>query len=850
MKKSLTLLLLVSTVLLISGCGGGGGGSADNTGSTGSTGGTVAADTTTTITPFKGKFIAGTVSLIDANRRAVPLLNGSGAINANGVASVTYASNVVYPLIISVTGTYLDEITGASTVSTVPLRGFIPNADAAAVGVPVTAITEIAVAKVLQQTPASMAITPYAAVTAITETADAVAGQFYSQAMSPPVFDAEGKTTSPATLQLAALSVVANTHGVGVDLTAKINSMAQDLAIGNVVAAVIPQADFDNAVNAVNGGTYNMLPAGSSALVIPPHTMGTTALGVVSTPYNGYAAIAEGGFNRTTSMALKYDGSLWTWAGNVGQWYDGTFKYSIEPTQVGTGYTAIAIGDSHTVALKADGSLWVWGDIFGYQFSLVPKQIGTGYTAIASGPGHSLALKADGSLWAWGMNDQGQFGDGMIDILGVPVLSPKQVGTGFTAIAAGADLSLALKADGSLWTWGAATNGQLGNGAVTASFNIGNYSCICNPVPKQIGTGFTAIAARQNHSLALKADGSLWAWGYNKFGQVGDGTGTEFVLSPKQVGTGFTAISAGGLHSTALKADGSLWAWGNNLYGQLGDGTTINRPIPKKIGTGYIAVAAGYSSTIALVPGGNLWAWGDVSMTNPTMMGWVPSNNVPVEAATGRTTNRLDIDALNDYPSNPGQIQCIDGTIWDVVHLTGPCGGAANNFNYAELCVIGDGGRAQTNYWRCAMDNSTGAFKEQYANQYNYASGAQVTLSPGDFCYWQGTQPGHINWLGYCSPGAPETTRTTGTGGTTTLTDTQIAAAEACAVAPYDNPPSVPYDPQFDSNCWLAQFDACLHSATGQTTYDAEGRGACSVVSGIINATGSTARCNYCPFPY
>lgn len=373
-------------------------------------------------------------------------------------------------------------------------------------------------------------------------------------------------------------------------------------------------------------------PAAAASIASPalaPQTKRALALspGAAAAP-----AIAGSIFH---SLALRSDGTVWSWGeGSFGQLGDNDFRLREFPVQVLqdggagalTGVTAIAAGALHSLALKGDGTLWSWGTGsrgelgtggFDTTSTAVRAWAGlTGATAVVAGAYHSLALTRDGSVWAWGRGTLGELGTGRF----ADEYVPQQVQNlaGVTTIAAGGAHSLALTADGGVWAWGYGVGGQLGNGGTVAS---------SLPV-RVVGAGgvgvlteVTAIAGGDDHSLALKSDGTVWAWGagFQRSGHLGNGSTTESPV-PVQVLdaggtaalTGVAAVSAGIAHSLALKRDGTVWAWGYGAYGQLGNGSTQDQSLPVQVAnlSGVTAVAALAYSSLAIKSDGSVWAWG------------------------------------------------------------------------------------------------------------------------------------------------------------------------------------------------------------------------------------------------
>ncbi len=310
------------------------------------------------------------------------------------------------------------------------------------------------------------------------------------------------------------------------------------------------------------------------------------------------------------TFAIKGDNTLWSWGqNNSGVLGLGTGAGNrSSPVQVGTLSNWAKVDGSgfySCAAIKTNGTLWTWGENTYGGLGLgdilarsSPVQVGslTNWSKVGFGAYHCLSIKTDGTLWVWGggFYNYGQLGLGDTTNRS----SPTQVGslTNWSQACGGYDWSLAVKTDGTLWSWGANSSGQLGLGDTT------NRSS-----PVQVGslTNWAYVFASKTgaHSLAVKTNGTLWAWGYNALGELGTGNTTS-VSSPVQVGslTNWSKIFAGYENSVAIKTDGTIWAWGNNSSGQLGLSDTTNRSSPVQVGslTTWTKLACGSSHTLAL----------------------------------------------------------------------------------------------------------------------------------------------------------------------------------------------------------------------------------------------------------
>jgi len=334
-----------------------------------------------------------------------------------------------------------------------------------------------------------------------------------------------------------------------------------------------------------------------------------------------YSEVSAGG---SFILAIRTSGTLWSWGLNKnGQLGLGNWANRSEPQIVGNerNWVTVSAGEGYTLAVNADHYIYGWGmNIYGQlgdgTFSNSNEYPAPGkihgqpvWIDVSAGSDHTLALRGDGTIWACGRNDYGQLGDSTKKHRSV--LVQINVDNDWATVQGGKDFTIAVKTNGSLWSWGQNAEGRLGLGTIIPS-------CVIKPT--QVGEDRdwtrekTGISAGLEHVIALKTDGTLWTWGGNPDGELGDGTFSSR-STPAQVGddSDWAAVSAGYNHSLAIKKDGTLWAWGMNNCGQLGDRTYETKASPVKIGTDkdWAKVDAGTYFSAAIKTDGSLWVWGD-----------------------------------------------------------------------------------------------------------------------------------------------------------------------------------------------------------------------------------------------
>jgi alpha-tubulin suppressor-like RCC1 family protein len=344
--------------------------------------------------------------------------------------------------------------------------------------------------------------------------------------------------------------------------------------------------------------------------------LGTNDTTNISTPVTTFA----GGTNwkqvssgDAHTAAIKTDGTLWTWgAGANGRLGDATTIDTSTPVTTFTGgnnWKQVSSGSAHTAAIKTDGTLWTWGAggsgrlgngaaTGNISTPVTTFAGGNNWKQVSSGNAHTAAIKTDGTLWTWGAGSNGRLGDATTIDTSTPVTTFAG-GTNWKQVSSnsGSSHTAAIKTDGTLWTWGAGGSGRLGNAQVTNS---------STPVTTFTGgNNWKQVGAGNAHTAAIKTDGTLWTWGAGAPGRLGNNAGTDR-LTPVTTfagGNNWKQVSSGTAYVTAIKTDGTLWIWGAGSLGRLGTNDLTNRLTPVTTfagGTNWKQISAGTAHTAAI----------------------------------------------------------------------------------------------------------------------------------------------------------------------------------------------------------------------------------------------------------
>ena len=374
-----------------------------------------------------------------------------------------------------------------------------------------------------------------------------------------------------------------------------------DLSVQLTAAKSTPPPD-GGAVQGADGGAVPDIGA-SDKLDVP-------------SPGAPFAVVAAGGHS---TCAVRSDTSLWCWGSNaLGQLRLSGTSNRLVPTEVsGTSWAVVACGQSDACGIRTDGTLSCWGNNGSGQLGAATtaaeprtEVAGGPWQGIAPGAYQSCGIQPDGTLWCWGDNTNGQLGTGNT----VATSAPTQVaGGGWSQVSTSYYHTCATKLDGTLWCWGINANLELADSSVGFRWVPGQVS----------GSDWTQVVTGLYHTCAIKSDKSLWCWGGNTAGQLGNSSAPILALGsqggvsiPLPVAGAWNSVSSGLAHTCGIMNDLSLWCWGDNSSGQLGDGTQNSASAPIAVGVpgqAWASVSTGSAHTCALAADGTLWCWGDNS---------------------------------------------------------------------------------------------------------------------------------------------------------------------------------------------------------------------------------------------
>ncbi len=326
---------------------------------------------------------------------------------------------------------------------------------------------------------------------------------------------------------------------------------------------------------------------------------------------------------RAHTCGLGNVGSLWCWGDdNFEQQGNGTGAtgnvYTPTAVDTATNWNSVATGWGHTCATKSNGELWCWGNntyaqvgLSGTETRAVPERVEPLETwrTVSAGVYHTCAITTVNELSCWGRNTSGQVGNGATSLFG-GTAPYRHTGSDWASVSAGERHTCATKANGTLWCWGSDSLGQMGNGSASSTSIL---------VPTQVGaaTDWTQVEAGYDHVCGTRALGDLYCWGRSTAGQVGNGVAGNYVHSVTAIaiGTTWADLSAGAEHTCGLRTAGTVWCWGRDAYGQIGHdsatGSYSTTPTQLDVGAGWVSIELGEHHSCALKNNDRMWCWGE-----------------------------------------------------------------------------------------------------------------------------------------------------------------------------------------------------------------------------------------------
>ena len=346
----------------------------------------------------------------------------------------------------------------------------------------------------------------------------------------------------------------------------------------------------------------------------------------------------------------RYVGNqLWGWgndgSGRLGDNATVNKSSPVQTVSAGTNWRNVNMGYTFAAGLKTDGTLWMWGANTTGQLgnNNVTAQSSPVQTVasincwkqVSTGREQTIALRTNGTVWLWGTNTAGQLGTNTVANQSSPVQTVS-AGTNWKQVSAGCGHSGAIKTDGTLWLWGSNAFGQLGNNTIASQ---------SSPIQTiSAGTDWKNVSVSSTRVAAIKTDGSLWLWGGNSTGELGNNAiiPRSSPVQTVSAGTNWVMVSNGVLHTAAIKTDGSLWLWGQGAAGKLGNNSTANQSSPVQTvsgGTNWKQVGINDSGAIgaAIKTDGTLWVWG-LNATGQLGTNNVTSQSSPVQTISSGTS--------------------------------------------------------------------------------------------------------------------------------------------------------------------------------------------------------------------